>query len=345
MTIDRRKFLRLAGSTVVAATATTAATAEARPAKPMPEDALGLLFDGTLCIGCRACMPACKEANGMPAERTPLKVGSDQVNTLWDAPVDISGKTLNVIKAYVNGTGEKKDREIDGFAFTKKSCLHCIDPSCVSACPVSAMTKDPVNGIVGYSVDACIGCRYCVAACPFGVPRFTFDSATPKISKCQLCKHRFSDGKYAACAEVCPTGATLFGKVNDLRLEIARRRSLAPGTRTRFPRGRLGGEDHSYEGVVGSYVDHVYGEKEIGGTQVMHLSGVPFALLDKPELPDIAPARESETIQHGIYAGLVAPLGFLGVLVAAARRNMVKRGVEPPDVPPDIPDAPKGGTS
>ena len=105
MSIDRRRFLKLAGSTAGVAAATTSGVAQARPNKKMPEEALGLLFDGTLCIGCRACMPACKDANDMPPELTPLKVGSDEVNALWDAPLDISGDTLNVIKAYRNGNG------------------------------------------------------------------------------------------------------------------------------------------------------------------------------------------------------------------------------------------------
>ena len=336
MSIDRRRFLKLAGSTAGLAAVTKAGVAEARPNKVMPEEALGLLFDGTLCVGCRACMPACKEANNMPAELTPLKVGGEEVSAVWDAPLDISGSTLNVIKAFREGEGTHKDQAVDGFAFTKMSCFHCVDPSCVSCCPVSAMTKDPINGIVSYSREACIGCRYCVAACPFGVPRFTFDSPDPKISKCQLCKHRLVDGKYSACAEVCPTGATLFGKVKDLKAEIARRKALTPGTMTTYPRGRIG-EGDSYVGKAGQYVDHVYGEKEIGGTQVLHLSGVPFELLDKPELPDRSPAATSETIQHGIYYGLLAPMGFLGVLVAAARRNMISRGVEPVDAPPTPP--------
>ncbi len=295
--------------------------AEARGPRAMPDTALGLLFDGTLCIGCRACMSACKEANGMPPEHTSLAIGA-----LWDAPLDISGKTLNVIKVYKDGAGTHKDRVKDGFAFTKVSCMHCVDASCVSACPVSAMTKDPTTGIVEYNVEACIGCRYCVAACPFGVPRFTYDTPDPKISKCQLCRHRMPQGKYAACAEVCPTGATLFGPVLDLKKEIERRRALAPGTRTQFPRGRIGGTD-TYQGAVGTYVDHVYGEKEIGGTQVLHLSGVPFELLDKPPLPDVAPARRSETLQHAIYNHLVAPIAFLGVLAGLAWRHM--RGNKP----------------
>lgn len=331
MSMDRRNFLKLAGTTAGVAAATGAKVAEARPVKQMPEEALGLLFDGTLCIGCRACMPACKEANGMPPELTPLKVNGEQVEALWDAPLDISGKTRNIIKAYRDGSGANKDQVQDGFAFTKQSCFHCVDPSCVSACPVSAMTKDPLNGIVAYNVEACIGCRYCVAACPFGVPRFTFDTPDPKISKCELCRHRLPDGKYAACAEVCPTGARLFGKVKDLKAEIARRRSLEPGTLTTFPRGRIGGTD-TYQGKVGRYVDHVYGEKEIGGTQVLHLSGVPFDLLDKPALPDVPPAALSETIHRGLYYGLLAPMTFLGIMVAAARRNM--RPEEPPAPPP-----------
>ncbi len=80
-------------------------------------------------------------------------------------------------------------------------------------------------------------------------------------------------------------------------------------------------------GAVGKYVDHVYGEKEIGGTQVMHLSGVPFELLDKPALPDVAPASISESVQHAIYNHLIAPVGFLGALAFFAWKNM--RAPEP----------------
>jgi Fe-S-cluster-containing dehydrogenase component len=321
--LTRRGLIKVAAGTGGIAVTAPAGQVEAREPQPMPEKALGLLFDGTLCIGCKACMSACKEANDMPPE--PNEILADSSDAYWDAPLDISGRTLNVIKAYRDGAAENKDQAENGFAFTKLSCYHCVDPSCVSACPVSAMTKDPHSGIVSYSVDACIGCRYCVAACPFGVPRFTFESSYGKISKCQLCKHRLPEGKYAACAEVCPTGATLYGHVSDLKQEIDRRRSLAPGTATTFPRGKVGGSDR-YPGQIGTYVDHVYGEKEIGGTQVLHLSGVPFALLDKPELPSTPPARIAETLQHGIYHALIAPLVFLLALTGLAWKNM--RGEE-----------------
>ena len=316
---SRRRFLKVAVAGTAAATCVDAA--HARPNLPMPPQALGLLFDGTLCVGCRACMTACKEVNNMPAEFTRLDTPSDTTEALWDAPLDISGKTLNVIKAYRDGSGEEKDREKDGYAFTKLSCYHCADPSCVSACPVSAMLKDPVTGIVSYDKDACIGCRYCVAACPFGVPRFTYDLTFPFVTKCELCRQRIPEGKYAACAEVCPTGATLYGPVAELKREVARRRSLKPGTETAFPRGKIGSDD-IHVAKVAKYVDHVYGEKEVGGTQVLHLSAVPFAKLGKPKLGEVSPASISETLSHTIYQGMIAPLLFLGGLIFAAKRSM-----------------------
>jgi Fe-S-cluster-containing dehydrogenase component len=314
MSLSRREFLKgaLAGSALLA----TGAPAEARPNKTMPEEALGLLFDSTLCIGCKACVSACKEANNMPPEFSVEE-------QLWDTPLDISGKTLNVIKIYKDGTCATKDSEKDGFAFMKVSCLHCVDPSCVSACPVSAMTKDPTTGIVGYDKSICIGCRYCVGACPFGVPRFEYDKALPQISKCQLCRHRHVDGKYSACAEVCPTGATLYGKVKDLHAEAKRRVALKPGTETQFPRGNINTHDQpSHTAKAAAYLPQIYGEKEVGGTQMLKLSAVPFEKLGMPKLPERSFAATSETLQHTLYGGLLAPLAFLGVLTFIAKRNV-----------------------
>ncbi len=318
--MDRRSFFRNAGAAATGAAATALAPcAQARENKTLPPDAVGLLFDATLCVGCKACVAACKEANDMPPEHH----GAD---TLWDTPLDISGSTLNVIKVYKNGSAATKDSETDGYAFVKKSCLHCVDASCVSACPVKAMKKDEKTGVVSHDKNACIGCRYCVAACPYGVPRFTYDRAIPQIQKCQLCTHRWAEGRYSACAEVCPTGATLFGKVSDLKQEIVRRRALQPGTPTTYPRGRLGGPDQSYPGTAAKYVDHVYGEKELGGTQMLMLSGVPFEKLGYPRLPEQSFASQSETLQHTLYGGLVLPIVFLGGLTLAARRSVKEEG-------------------
>ncbi|MDO8933220.1 MAG: hydrogenase 2 operon protein HybA [Rhodocyclaceae bacterium] len=312
----RRDFLKgvLAGGTALAATAATTPV-EARETKQRPPEGLGLLYDATLCVGCKACVAACKEANKNPAEFS-------TVDHLWDTPLDTSGYTFNIIKMYRNGTMEVKDQEKDGYSFMKISCMHCADPSCVSACPVSAMTKDPVTGVVGYDADACIGCRYCVAACPFGIPKYQYDSSTGKIGKCELCRHRYKDGHYSACAEVCPTGATLFGKTSDLLAEAKRRQALKPGSLTKIPRGKLGGPDQSYEGVVGKYLPHVYGEKEYGGTQVLKLSGVSFQKVGLPDLPENAAAALSETIQHTLYGNLIMPFAVLGAMAYVAKRNV-----------------------
>lgn len=256
---------------------------------------------------------------------------------LWDTPLDTSGYTYNLIKVYRSGTMETKDAEQDGYAFMKTSCMHCADPSCVSACPVSAMTKDPQTGIVGYDAEACIGCRYCVAACPFGIPKYQYDSPTGKIGKCELCRHRHKDGHYSACAEVCPTGATLFGRTEDLLAEAKRRLALKPGEWTTIPRGRLKPAketqqdaarwrpepDQSYEAQMGNYLQHVYGETEYGGTQVLKLSAVDFEKLGMPRLPPNSSAATSETIQHTLYRGMVMPIAVLGALAFVARRNVV----------------------
>lgn len=315
----RRDFLRGALKATGAAGAVLAGAgstpALARETHTVPPEALGLLYDATLCVGCKACVAACKEANGNPPE-------FNTVDKLWDTPLDTSGYTFNLIKMYRNGTMETKDAEFNGYAFMKTSCMHCADPSCVSACPVSAMTKDPLNGIVKYNPDKCIGCRYCVAACPFGIPKFQLDTPTGKIGKCELCRHRYKDGHYSACAEVCPTGATLYGKTSDLLAEARRRLALKPGTTTVYPRGKIGGPDQSYEGQVGNYQQHIYGEKEYGGTQVLKLSGVPFEKVGMPALPPYSSAATSETIQHTLYGGLLMPVAVLGALTWVAKRNV-----------------------
>jgi Fe-S-cluster-containing dehydrogenase component len=319
--VDRRDFLKGAGlATAAAAVPVEASAAIARPPREMPPQAVGMLYDSTLCIGCKACMSACKAANDMPAD-IPADLIAWNEHT-WDTPEDLSGRTLNVIKVYRNGTAAQKDREIDGFAFVKRHCLHCVDPSCVSVCPVGAMQKDPVTGVVTHDPDVCIGCRYCVYGCPFGVPQYDFNNPFGKIAKCQFCNHLQKQGKLPACCDVCPTGASLFGPVEGLKAEAARRLAAAPGTPYDFPRGKLGGDRPPNPGMIATYVKAVYGEHDAGGTQVHYLTGVPFAKLGLPTVGTQSPATVTEGMQGMLYHWLIAPVvAFIG-FAFLARRSM-----------------------
>ena len=241
--------------------------------------------------------------------------------------------------------GRGHDQTQNGVAIGLMSAWYeCLIRMAGPASKVSAMTKDPVTGVVGYNADKCIGCRYCVAACPFGIPKYQYDSPTGRIGKCELCRHRHKDGHYSACAEVCPTGATLFGRTEDLLAEAKRRVAMKPGELNRFPRGRLKSEqerqaaaqgkvaattpkwrpepDQSYETPAGKYLPHVYGEKEYGGTQVLKLSGVNFQKVGMPDLPPDAAAALSETIQHTLYGNLIMPFAVLGAMSFIAKRNV-----------------------
>lgn len=326
MTVSRRQFLK--GVVYTGAAASAAPTDEAcaallREPMELPPKAVGMLYDSTLCIGCRACVGACKEANGMPVEMpSGLNDWNDQT---WEAAEDLSGRTLNVIKVYRDGAAEHKDRETNGYAFVKRHCLHCIDPSCVSVCPVSAMKKDAETGIVTHDPDACIGCRYCVYGCPFGVPQYDLNNPFGKIQKCQFCNHLQKVGKTPACCDVCPTGATLFGKVVDLQAEAERRLAMKPGSTYAFPRGDLAQDRPRHEGTIPTYYKNaVYGVDEGGGVQVRYLSAVPFEKIGLPDLEKTSFAQISEGIQHTLYKGMIAPLALLAGLALFAWRSTRK---------------------
>jgi len=199
----------------------------------------GLLIDFTRCIGCDACRLACREANGLgaPAPDAP-------------PPEDLGASELTVVLA----------REVGGQAVhVRRLCMHCADPACVSACPLGALKKR-ADGPVVYDPDLCFGCRYCMTACPFQVPRYNWDSPAPVIHKCTLCYPRLDEGREPACAAVCPTGATRYGP-RELLLRIARERLRSHPAR---------------------YTDHVYGEHEVGGTDVLMLAPADFAALGFP---------------------------------------------------------------
>jgi Fe-S-cluster-containing dehydrogenase component len=298
MDTDRRSLLSTLGKGLAAAATMTVVStpAMARQRKKQPSDAAGLLYDSTKCVGCQSCSVACKKANNLPADTTSYGGG------LYDAPLSLNERTKSVIQLY------KDDKQ---FAFVKKQCMHCVDPACVGACMLGAMHKGKF-GIVEWDASLCVGCRYCQMACPFNVAKFEWTKALPKIVKCELCKDRLAEGKQPACTEVCPRQAVIYGKYTDLLDEAHR---------------RLAAEPHKY-------VQKVYGEKDLGGTQVLYLSNLEFEKLgfrfDKETpIPEV-----QQTVQHGIYKGFVAPgarYALLGAVMFRNRRQGTAASAPPPD--------------
>ncbi len=291
MTVTRRALLKgVVAAGTVATLGLPVASASARERKTPPSNAVGMLYDATRCIGCKACMVKCKEANGLPPEPGPME-------GIYDAPADLSGSTKNVIKLYKDG---------DRVSYMKAQCMHCVDPACASACMISALHKGKY-GIVEYDPAKCIGCRYCEIACPFNVPKYEWYTPFPKIVKCEMCRHRFAEGKGPACVEVCPREAVVFGKLKDLLAD-------AKGRLAREPR---------------RYYPKIYGETDGGGTQVLYLSaaGIPFEKLGLPALGDKPAPELTESLQHAIYQGFVAPFVLFSVLGVVIYRN---RSAQPP---------------
>jgi Fe-S-cluster-containing dehydrogenase component len=324
--MKRRDFLKGTlgvGAATVAAVTASPHSAEARPNLEPIDDAVGMLYDSTLCVGCKACVSKCKEVNHMP----PV-VESDL--DAWDEARDLSGDTLNVIKIYQNGTGENKDEEINGFAFEKRSCMHCVDPGCVSVCPVTAMRQDKKTGIVTHHPDACIGCRNCMVGCPYNVPQFQYEKTFGAINKCQMCNQegvsRIDNGQMTGCAEACPTGATLFGTRKELLAEAKRRTELKPGDIYNYPRGDLAKPDSYHEKEVPNYKKHVWGEKEAGGTNVLHISSISFDKLGMPPLKERSAASIAEGVQHSLYSYLALPAVALAGLTYVIKRNADEEG-------------------
>jgi Fe-S-cluster-containing dehydrogenase component len=312
MKIKRRDFLKkiTAGSLLLAADPLPAVASREKPRLPQ---ALGILYDATLCVGCQTCMVACKKVNDMPYEHT------DDQKT-WDNPSDLSSKTLNIIKRYSHGNKKAKDHENNGFSFIKRHCMHCVDPACVFSCPVRALTKDAKTGVVSYNENVCIGCRYCQISCPFNVPKFEWDSPFPKIVKCQLCQHFIKKGEISACCSACPTGASLFGRVEDLMMEAKRRQKMTPGKYYNFPLSSFSsGTTQAHKAK--KYNSDIYGLSEIGGSQVLIMAGVSFKKLGLPDLPDKSFVSMADGIQYAIYKGMVYPVVVLGALIYMIRNK------------------------
>jgi Fe-S-cluster-containing dehydrogenase component len=294
--ISRRQFLGLTGITAGSIITNSAKTAAAENSNDISQDVLGVLVDTTLCIGCRKCEQACAERHGLPDR----KFEDASVLNEQRRPDEGAYTVINKFGTEGHFSGDR--------TFVKYQCMHCIDPACASACITGALTKH-VNGPVIYDSSKCIGCRYCMISCPFQIPAYEYDKPLlPRVRKCTFCfeyitKKSRSEGGVPACARVCPMEVMTFGKRSEL-LEIAKWKIK------KYP---------------GRYVNHIYGEHEVGGTSWMYMASQPFETLGFPKLDSKPPPRLTEAIQHGIFQGFIPPiLLFLilgGVMKFTNRRS------------------------
>ena len=271
------------------------------------------LIDITKCIGCRACQVACKQWNEREGEKTELQ---DYMG--FQNPATLSAKTYTLITFH-----EVPDEKAPGglhYLFAMRRCLHCLEPACASACPTTALERQP-DGPVRYDPDQCIGCRYCVWACPWGVPTAEWDSLAPKIQKCTHCADRSNQPapvarngqalsneeskKYhedivtPACVKACPADCLKFGTRDEILAEAHNRISAHPD----------------------KYVDHIYGEKEAGGTSVLYLSSVSFDQLGFPNVGTESYPSFSKRALHAVPPAVIALGTLLGGAYALLKRR------------------------
>ena len=268
MKVNRRDFLKVSiGATgLILLQPPKKALAKDSPKK----SGKAVLVDPSKCVGCWWCYAACKQAHNLPETIKPDPEHPPELDTnVWT--------TLSTRKS-----GNK-------WLFTKRQCMHCELPACATACPVGALQKTP-DGPVVYDESKCIGCRYCMVACPFGVPNFEWDDPTPWIRKCDFCADRLAEGLEPACVAACTTGALKFGKRDELIAEARERITAEPD----------------------KYIDHIYGEKEAGGTSWLYISPVP---LEKMGFPALGPKPITINAQRAVSS---VPPVLLGVSAAMA---------------------------
>ena len=198
---------------------------------------MAILNDTTKCIGCEECVAACKKINN---------TGEDKPWRWQENIDDLSSSRWTTIL--------RKDENHN----VRLQCRHCLEPACVSACLVGALSKTP-EGAVVYDKDKCMGCRYCLMSCPFGIPRYSWSTNVPYVQKCILCYNNIKNGKLSepACVSACPTQATIYGERHELLREAHERLKKYPDT----------------------YVNKVYGEEEVGGTSVIYISSIDLDFL------------------------------------------------------------------
>lgn len=293
MRISRRGFLGFIGAAGLTAVGSRKGLATTRHFGGYP-GSLAVLHDITLCIGCRSCEASCNKVNQLPPPEVPFTDLS-----ILEKKRRTTAKSYTVVNKAAFSNHAKKG------IFFKTQCNHCLEPACASACFVRAFTKTKQGSVI-YDESVCVGCRYCMIACPFEIPTYEYNEPlSPRIMKCTFCHPRVAQGLLPGCVEACPTEALSFGKREDM-LHLARERIRK---------------------VPGRYVDHIYGEHEMGGTSWLYLSGVPFRDLGMREDLGTTPAPELTSGALGTVPMVVAlwPLLLTGIYAISKRKEMMSR--------------------
>ena len=270
---NRRHFLKTLG--VVGGSLTFSKSFAASAGKDKNDkEFYGILYDSTRCVGCQSCEMACSEAYGFPNPEDYPEAG-------------VVRKTNTSQRIVVNAIETSK-----GEQYMRSSCNHCSSPACASACLTKAMLKTE-EGPVIWREDKCMGCRSCMIACPFNVPKFEYDSPNPKIQKCRMCYEKLQEGSIPECVNACPAEGMMFGKRRDL-IEIARERIYSDPD---------------------NYHHEIYGEHEVGGTGVLYLTAVPPEELGlRTDLGTVAFPEHNKTFLYSVPAVLVLwPALLLGL--------------------------------
>ncbi len=238
----------------------------------------GVLVDITRCLACEKCVIACIKRNDLN-----LKLAERDRATKRDG---LSSNRLSTIL------------KVDDGRFARKSCMHCLEPSCVSACLVGGITKTPAGPVI-YDQDKCIGCRYCMLACPFHIPRYQWDKIAPLMIKCDMCYDRIAINQLPACVDACPQNVLKFGDRRTLLKEAHLRIKNKPGL----------------------YLDHIWGEKEFGGTSVLYISDVDLSEIGWPDPePEPIPHLTESLIHKTPFIGLGVAFSLVGINWIVKRR-------------------------
>ena len=258
--------------------------------------AKGMFVDTSICTGCKACQVACKEWNQLEGEPEhfqkkpglPYSVAVNFTANSYDNTGALSAADWRHVR-FIEQINESRSQV--RWYFSSDSCKHCNDAGCLNACPTKAIVRTDMGNVIILD-DVCIGCKYCIPSCPFGV--ISLSEKTGTVHKCTLCDNRIHNGLGTACAKACPTGSIRFGELSELKAAADARL------------GRLRGLGYSKA--------NIYGYTEAGGLNVFYLFLDKPSVYGQPEQPVVPqrrlPLTTAATVVTAVAIGLAALISF-----------------------------------